>query len=276
MIDRVAGRLFLSYLAVVAVSLLVASVGIGSLLVRFENEATRQRLLGIEQPILTAVTNGLRQGRSTQDVVQGLTDEARAVEARILVVATGGRRVQVDSEGRLDGQVLLPVPSGIAEVFTFHDGDEEWLFVQRAVNPAATLVVARPRAAFGQTVRQLLPSIGVSAAAAAALTGSASPAHALGTTTTLSNDVVHYLSAAPGPLLRAKRSARGPRLGVRFPGRAPLERSPGVASGSCCARDHPGDRPRSGPLVARPQCCDSGWYLSSCRQRRRSHPRRQA
>ncbi len=169
MIDRVAGRLFLSYLAVVAVSLLVASVGIGSLLVRFENEATRQRLLGIEQPILTAVTNGLRQGRSTQDVVQGLTDEARAVAARILVVATAGRRVQVDSEGRLEGQVLLPVPSGIAEVFTFRDGDEEWLFVQRAVNPAATLVVARPRAAFGQTVRQLLPSIGVSAAAAAAL-----------------------------------------------------------------------------------------------------------
>ena len=41
--DRVATRLFLSYLLVVVVGLVVSSVLIGGLLVRFENQATRQR-----------------------------------------------------------------------------------------------------------------------------------------------------------------------------------------------------------------------------------------
>lgn len=169
MIDRVAGRLFLSFLAVVAVALVVASVAIGSLLVRFDNVTARQRLVGIEQPIATAVVNGLRQGRRPEDIVRGLTDQVRAIDARVLIVATQSRRVRADSEGRLEGQLLLPVPSGIPAVFTFRENDEDWYFVQRAVDNAFTLVVARPRAAFGQTVRQLLPSIGVSAAAAAVL-----------------------------------------------------------------------------------------------------------
>jgi signal transduction histidine kinase len=168
-IDRIAGRLILSYLAVLGVGLLVSSVLIGSLVVRYENEATRQRLLGIEQPIFTAVQNALRQGRSPQDVIQGLGEEARAIDARILLVATQSRRVMVDSDGRLEGQTVLPVQSGQPEVFVFRDRDEDWLFVQRAVNPAATLLVARRRAAFTETLRQLLPSILVGALAGAAL-----------------------------------------------------------------------------------------------------------
>jgi signal transduction histidine kinase len=166
-VSRVATRLFLSYLLVVVVGLVVSSVLIGSLLVRFENQATRQRLLGIEQPIFTAVQTGVRQGRSPQDVIASITDEARAVDARVLLIATQARRVLVDSESRMQGQVLAQVQSGDAEVFVFRDSDEDWLYIQRALGPVGTLIVARPRAAFTETFRQLLPSILIGAGAAA-------------------------------------------------------------------------------------------------------------
>lgn len=169
MIGTIAGRLFLSYLAVVAVGLLVASIAISSLIVRYENEATRQRLLDISQPIFTAVQNGLRQGRTAQDVISGLTEEARAIRVRILLVATQNRRALVDSDKRMEGQTVPPVSAGAGDVFTFREGDEDWLFVQRAVGPAGTLVVARPRAAFAETVRQLLPAVFAGAAVAAGL-----------------------------------------------------------------------------------------------------------
>jgi len=51
----VAGRLFLSYLAVVAVGLLVAGVAIGGLLFRYENDVTRIRLQELAAPFQTAV-----------------------------------------------------------------------------------------------------------------------------------------------------------------------------------------------------------------------------
>ena len=166
MIDRIAGRLFLSYLVVVAVGLVVASTLIGGLIARYENETTRQQLLDISTPMLTAVQNGLRQGRSPQEVVRSLADEARAIDARIFIVATQSRRVAADSEGRLDGQVVLPNPSGQEGVFTFRDRDEDWYFVQRAV-PAGQLVVARRRAAFADTIRQLVPATVIGAGVAA-------------------------------------------------------------------------------------------------------------
>ena len=165
--DRVATRLFLSYLMVVVVGLVVSSVLIAGLVARDEDRAMRQRLLGIEQPIFTAVQNGVRQGRSAQDVIQSISDEARAVDARVLLIATQARRVLVDSEGRLQGQIIPQVPAGESEVFVFRDRDEDWLYVQRAIGPVGTLIVARPRAAFTETVRQLLPSILIGAVAAA-------------------------------------------------------------------------------------------------------------
>ena len=168
MIDRIAGRLFLSYLVVVAVGLVVASTLIASLIVRSENETARQQLLDISQPMLTAVQSGLRQGRSAQDVVRGLADEARAIDARVLIVATQSRRVAADSESRLDGQVVLPNPTAQDGVFTFRDRDEDWLFVQRAV-PAGQLMVARRRAAFTDTIRKLVPATAIGAGVAAFL-----------------------------------------------------------------------------------------------------------
>jgi signal transduction histidine kinase len=168
-IDRIAPRLVLSYLVIVGVGLVVASVLIASLVTRAEDQATRQRLLGIEQPIFTAVQNGIRQGRQPKEIIQSIAEEARAIDARVLLVATQGRRVLVDSEGHLEGQLLPAVASGEGDVFVFRDRDEDWLFVQRAVGPAGTLVVARRRAAFTETIRQLLPSILVGAVAAATL-----------------------------------------------------------------------------------------------------------
>ena len=167
--DRVAARLVLSYLAVVATGLIVSSLLIGGLLVRSENAAARERLAGLEQTLFTAVQNGLRQGRPTRDVVASITEQARAVDARLLVIATQTRRVLVDSEGRLEGRTLAETPSGDPEIFTFRDQDEDWLYVQRALGPAGTLVVARPRTAIGDTLRQILPSILIGALAGAAL-----------------------------------------------------------------------------------------------------------
>jgi signal transduction histidine kinase len=167
-IDRIAGRLFLSYLFVGAVGLVVASALIAGLIVRYENEGTRQQLIDISTPMLTAVQNGLRQGRSPQEVVRGLADEARAIEARILIVQTQNRRVVADSEGRLDGQVVPPTPTQQDGLLTFRDRDEEWFFVQRAI-PSGQLMVARRRAAFGDTLRQLVPATAIGAGAAALL-----------------------------------------------------------------------------------------------------------
>jgi len=167
-IGTIAGRLFLSYLAVVAVGLLVASIAIASLIVRYENEATRQRLLDISQPFLVAAQNQIRQGRTAREVIQSLTEQARTVNARIILVSTQQRRILIDSEGRMEGHSLPPGPSGDREIGTFREGDEEWVFVQRAIGPAGTIVVARPRAAFAETVRALLPAVFAGAAVAAA------------------------------------------------------------------------------------------------------------
>ncbi len=209
MIDRIAGRLFLSYLVVVAVGLAVASTATAGLILRYESDTTRQRLVDISQPMFTAVQAGLRQGRPPQDVVRGLAEEARAIDARVLLIASQSRRVTVDSESRLEGQVVLASPAGTEGVFTFRDRDEDWLFVQRAVNPSGTLVVARRRAAFGETVRQLVPSIAVGAGAAA---GVALLLAALlsRTITRPLRDLVRGAGRFAGGDLRARVAAGGP------------------------------------------------------------------
>ena len=218
MIDRIAGRLLLSYLAVVAVGLLVASIAIGSLLTRYENEATRQRLLDISQPIFNAVQTGLRNGRTAADVIGSISDQARSIDTRILLVATAGRRVLIDSDGRIDGQVIPAVQTANADVFTFRERDEEWLFVQRAVNPAGTLLVARRRAAFSETIRQLLPSI-VVGAGAAGLFALVLAALLARTITRPLRDLVAGAGRFAGGDLRARVNAGGPRE-VRELGRA--------------------------------------------------------
>ena len=170
MLRSVAGRLFLSYLGVVAVGLLVAAITISGLFVRYENDVLRLRLQELSAPLLTAMQTALRNGQQPREVIDTLAEQANSAEARLLVLANN-RRVLVDSDGSLIGQTL-PAPTQ-ATFGQFIDRDAQWLFVQQAFRPAATnvnpaiIVVARPRAAFGDALRALLPSLLVAGIVAA-------------------------------------------------------------------------------------------------------------
>jgi signal transduction histidine kinase len=166
MLRSVAGRLFLSYLGVVAVGLLVAGITVSGLLVRYENDVLRLRLQELSAPLLTAMTTALRAGQQPRDVIDALAEQAGSADARLLVLSNN-RRVLVDSTNALINQTLPTPTQGTFGAFI--DGDAQWLFVQSAFRPAATgvnaaiIVVARPRAAFGDAVRILLPSLLVAA-----------------------------------------------------------------------------------------------------------------
>ncbi len=166
LMGTIATRLFLSYLAVIAVGLLVAAVAVGGLLLRYENDLTRVRLEELSAPLATSVQAALRQGRQMRDAVQAVTDQARSVDARVLVIASNTRRVIVDTDGSLEGQTLPSVDPGRG-VGTFREKDVEWSFVQRQIAQAGTMVVARPRAVFADTLRALSPSLVTSGVIAA-------------------------------------------------------------------------------------------------------------
>lgn len=163
MLRSVAGRLFLSYLGVVAVGLLVATITLSGLLIRYENDVVRLRLQELSAPLLTAMTTALRAGQQPRDVIDTLAEQAASADARLLVLSNN-RRVLVDSENALMNQTL-PAPTQGTPFGGFIDRDAQWLFVQQSFRPAATgtnpaiIVVARPRAAFGDAVRILLPSL---------------------------------------------------------------------------------------------------------------------
>src|SRR6202158_5749106 len=166
MLRSVAGRLFLSYLGVVAVGLLVAAITISGLLVRYENDSLRLRLQELSAPLLTAMATALRAGQQPRDVIDALAEQAGSADARLLVLSNN-RRVLADSGSPLINQTLPPPTQGTFGGFI--DGEAQWLFVQQSFRPAATgvnpavIVVARPRAAFGDAVRILLPSLVVAA-----------------------------------------------------------------------------------------------------------------
>ncbi len=172
MLRSVAGRLFLSYLGVVAVGLLVAAITISGLFVRYENDVLRLRLQELSAPLLTAMQNGLRNGQQPREVIDALAEQAGSADARLLVLANN-RRVLVDSENALVNQTL-PAPAQ-GNFGMFIDRDAQWLFVQQAFRPAAgglnpaIIAVARPRAAFGDALRALLPSLLIAGVVAAGL-----------------------------------------------------------------------------------------------------------
>src|SRR6266851_4523921 len=130
--NTVATRLFLSYLAVVVVGLVVAAVAVGGLLLRYENDVARVRLDELTAPIVTSIQASLRQGRPVRDAVQAVSEQARTVDARVLIIVTNTRRVLIDSESSLEGQVLasLDPTTGLG---TLRDRGEDWSFVQRAL-----------------------------------------------------------------------------------------------------------------------------------------------
>ena len=105
----IASRLFLSYLAVVVVGLAVASLTISGLILRYEDDQTRLHLQELSAPFLTAIQTGVRAGQPPRDIVDALTEQAHAANARLLLT-TAQRRVVIDSDGTLAG-TLLPQPT---------------------------------------------------------------------------------------------------------------------------------------------------------------------
>src|SRR5438876_12071914 len=124
----VASRLFLSYLAVVLVGLAAAALTIAGLLLRYENDQTRLRLEELSAPFLTAIQTGVRSGQQPREIVEALTEQARAANARLLVI-TPQRRVVVDSDGTLVNFTIPPVNT--ANIGTFTEKDEQWIFVRQ-------------------------------------------------------------------------------------------------------------------------------------------------
>src|SRR2546427_11507381 len=101
----VASRLFLSSLAVVLVGLAAAALTIAGLLLRYENDQTRLRLEELSAPFLTAIQTGIRAGQQPREIVDALTEQARAANARLLIIPPP-RRVVIDTDGALLNFVL--------------------------------------------------------------------------------------------------------------------------------------------------------------------------
>ena len=169
----VAGRLFLSYLAVVVVGLLVAGIAIGGLLLKYENDVTRIRLQELAAPFQTAIQTAVRNGQTPRDAIANLAEQVQAANARVLIVSPGTnptqnnaqRRVLLDSDGTLVNTRLPSTDATGLGQFTDTDG-VVWIFVQQQLRTAALgaggqgfIVVAKPRAVFADVVRVLLPSL---------------------------------------------------------------------------------------------------------------------
>ena len=177
----IASRLFLSYLAVVAIGLLVAGLAIGGLLFKYENDVTRIRLQELAAPFQTAVQTAVRNGTQPRDAITAVTEQAQAATARVLIVSPGTsqlptnaqRRVLIDSDSTMQNSKFpLADGAGIGE-FTDTNG-EAWIFVQQQLRTSALgaggqgfIVVARPRAVYADVVRALLPSLVIAGIVAA-------------------------------------------------------------------------------------------------------------
>ena len=166
----IGARLFLSYLGVVVVGLLAATFTISGLLVNYENDVLRLRLGELSAPLLTAMAQALRANQQPGAIVESLSEQASAANARLLIISSN-RRILVDSDGSLAGQAL-PAPSS-GNFGTFTDRGDTWLFQQQIFRAnagatlPATIVVARPRAAFADALRILIPPLIVSGIVAA-------------------------------------------------------------------------------------------------------------
>jgi signal transduction histidine kinase len=168
----IATRLFLSYLAVVVVGLAVAALTISGLLLRYEDDQTRLHLGELSAPFLTAIQTGIRAGQQPREIVDALTEQAQAADAR-LIVTTPARRVVVDSDSKLVN-VTLPQPTA-SNFGEFTENGVRWIFVRQQLARATVaagglgfIVVARPQAVFTDTLRSLVPSLAISGVVALA------------------------------------------------------------------------------------------------------------
>ena len=136
----IAGRLFLSYLAVVGVGLLVAAVAIGGLLFSYVNDQTRLRLVELATPFQAAIQAGVRDGKQPREIVDGLVEQANAADARLLILgpnggnALTGRRVLIDTQGSLVN-TRFPAPEQ-GNIGAFTQGSVAWIFIQQPLQRA--------------------------------------------------------------------------------------------------------------------------------------------
>jgi len=139
----VAGRLFLSYLAIVAVGLLVAGIALGGLLFKYENDVTRIRLQELAAPFQTAIQTAVRNGQQPRDAIASLVEQVQAANGRLLIVSPGTnpqpgnaqRRILVDSDGTMLNQRLpLTDATGLGQ-FVDPDG-EVWIFCLLYTSPS--------------------------------------------------------------------------------------------------------------------------------------------
>lgn len=169
----VVGRLFLSYLIVVAVVLLAAGLMIGGLLLKYEDDVTRIRLREIAAPFQSAIQTAVRIGQTPRDAIASIAEQAQAADARLLIASPGSnpqpgngqRRVLVDSGGTLVNTRLPTTDSAGIGHFTDTNG-EIWIFQQQQLHVSSLgaggqgfIVVARPRAVYADVARALLPSL---------------------------------------------------------------------------------------------------------------------
>ena len=206
-------RLFLSYLAVVVVGLAVAAVTISGLLLRYENDQTRVHLEELSAPFLTAIQTGVRAGQQPREIVDALSEQARAADARLLIT-TAARRVVVDSDNRLVGTVLAQPSS--ANLGEFTEGSDQWIFVRQQLRQAAAggvglgfIVVARPRAVLTDTLLALLPSL--------ALSGAIALSFALVVAAVLSRTITRPLRDLVGGVRRFAGGDYGTRVAITGP-----------------------------------------------------------
>src|SRR5260221_2080458 len=98
-------RIFVSFLLVIGVGLLTATIALSSLLSSYENDVTRARLQDLAAPFVLTVQNGFRDFRRPAVIVDSLAEQARAAGARLMVL-DAQRRVIVDMNGSLLDQRL--------------------------------------------------------------------------------------------------------------------------------------------------------------------------
>ena len=103
-------NLIAAFVAVIGLSLLLASGAFAYLLADYQAERERDRLQELAMYHTLTVTRALREGRSIQQIGPQLDQSAAESGVRVLLLDPGGT-VVYDTEGDFNGRTF-PIPSG--------------------------------------------------------------------------------------------------------------------------------------------------------------------
>ena len=177
-------RLLVSYILLIVLSLAVAAVALVYLLQGYHNKLALARLDDVAIPMIAQIREMALRGRSPQEVLAYLADQAEELGVRILLVNGEGRVVRDTAHsGSLEG-LRLRIPNSRLSAnprqlyrgkYTDPNGRT---FVFGAISTTgilsnerlqagvAAVVIAQPEAGIGSALRDLLPSLLLSAALA--------------------------------------------------------------------------------------------------------------